>query len=107
MRGSSETSTDGDGSSDGAELIAGTRPANPNSVFAITGIVRHVDGSVTLRWSGTAGRTYRVLRSATPDFTAAEVIMTGWPGLAPTTTFTDATAAGLGSPSAFYSVAVE
>jgi hypothetical protein len=99
--------SDGDGIGDWAELLAGTNPANPASVLAITGIIRNANGSVTLSWSSVVGRTYRVLRSATPDFAAAEVVMTGWPGLTPTTTFTDTTVTGLGSSSAFYSVTVE
>jgi hypothetical protein len=77
------TDTDGDGSSDWAELVAGTSPTNPASVLAITGIARNADGSVTLRWSGVAGRTYRVLRSATPGFDSFDVIATGWPGFPP------------------------
>jgi hypothetical protein len=99
--------TDGDGSGDWAELVAGTSPTNPASVLAITGIARNADGSVTLRWSGVAGRTYRVLRSATPDFAAPEIVAGGWPGFPPTTTFTDATATGFGNTARFYKVVVE
>jgi len=71
------TDSDGDGAGDFAELVAGTNPANPGSVLAITGIVRNADGSVTLRWSGVVGRTYRVRRSGSPDFSAAEKISSG------------------------------
>jgi hypothetical protein len=101
-----KTDTDGDGSSDWAELIAGTNPVNPASVLAITGIVRNADGSVTLRWSGVSGRTYRVLRSATRGLESFEVIANGWPGNPPVTTFIDATI-GPTAATAFYRVVVE
>jgi hypothetical protein len=101
------TDTDGDGSSDWAELVAGTSPTNPTSRLAITRIVRNVDGRVRVYWSGVPGRTYRVLRSATPDFSAPTVLATGRPGIAPETTFIDATVTGIGNSAAFYSVAVE
>jgi hypothetical protein len=99
--------SDGDGIGDWAELVAGTSPTNPSSVLAITGIERNADGSVTLRWSGVPGRMYRVLRSATPDFSASTVLATGRPGIAPETTFVDATLTGIGNSAAFYSVVVE
>jgi hypothetical protein len=101
------TDSDGDGIGDWAELVAGTSPTNPSSVLAITGIERNADDSVTLRWSGVPGRTYRVLRSATPDFSAPTVLATGRPGIAPETTFVDATLTGIGNSAAFYSVVVE
>jgi hypothetical protein len=99
--------TDGDGASDFAELLAGTDPTNPASVLAIKSIARNADGSVTLRWTGVAGRTYRVLRSLTPDFSNYETIATGRPGLAPLTTYTDASAVSVSSAAVFYKVSVE
>lgn len=98
--------SDGDGSDDWAELVAGTNPANPASVLAITAIERNASGHVVLRWSGVAGRTYRVLRSATPGFESYEVLASGWPGLPPVTTFIDSTV-GPSTIAGFYRVVVE
>jgi hypothetical protein len=100
-----KTDTDGDGSSDWAELVAGTNPANPSSVLAITAIERDAAGNVVLRWAGVAGRTYRVLRSATPGFESYEVLANAWPGNAPVTAFIDS--GGGAAEGRFYRVVVE
>ena len=96
--------TDGDGASDWAELVAGTDLANAASVFAITNIARNADGSVTLQWTGVAGRTYWVQRSTTPDFSSYQTAVSAWPGTTPVTSFTDTP---IDVTSTFYRVVVE
>jgi arylsulfatase A-like enzyme len=54
---------DGDGSPDAEELIAGTDPDDSSSYLRIRSISRE-EGSITLHWDGSAGRTYRVQESA-------------------------------------------
>ena len=53
---------DGDGQPNYAEYLAGTSPLNPSSVFAAKEIVA-VPDEVTLEWSSTPGKTYRIWRS--------------------------------------------
>ena len=43
----------------------------------------------TLRWSGVAGRTYRVLRSGTPGFESYQVLGTVLSNASPTQSFLD------------------
>ena len=51
--------SDGDGASDSEELLAGTNPLNPASVFRITAIARSVSG-VEVRFPTVLGKNYRV-----------------------------------------------
>ena len=53
-----DTDRDRDGLSDGRELIAGTRPADPRSVFALAGSAVESGGSLSLRWPSAANRAY-------------------------------------------------
>lgn len=53
---------DGDGMSNGAEVVAGTDPLNANSIFRITSIVP-AGGGFTITWDAIGGRTYIVERS--------------------------------------------
>lgn len=57
------TDTDADGQSDAEEYLAGTRPADGSSRFAITGASTAADGLLTATFPALAGHTYRVFRS--------------------------------------------
>lgn len=50
---------DGDGMSNSAEEIAGTNPANPQSVFQVSQMQPGV-GTMTLTWPSAPGKTYQV-----------------------------------------------
>jgi hypothetical protein len=97
--------TDADGARDPAENVAGTDPLDPGSVFKVKAIEMESDGRVTIRWNGVAGKTYRVVRSATPGFASTELVVSNIPGVAPVTVHTTSTAQPAGK--AFYRVEVE
>jgi len=65
--------TDGDRHPDGAEIIAGMDPLDPDSVFAITQIVGAATGQA-VSWPSRAGRLYTIV--ATEDMTQP---LTNWP----------------------------
>ena len=98
--------SDDDGQLDGAEIAAGTDPMDNHSVFAATDVFRAGEGFL-LRWSGLASKYYRVLRSTTVDFGNFDVIASGIPGVAPTTTYTDTTVGTVNTPTAFYQIRTE
>ena len=99
--------TDGDGVSDRVEALAGTNPNDNASAFKVKDITTANDGSITVRWSGQPGKTYRVLRSPTSSFETFDVIATKIVGTAPLTSYTDPVVNLPVGPSAFYRVEVE
>ena len=52
--------TDGDGMLDAAEIIAGTDPTDPTSVFRLNVQLLSLENRVALRWLSVTGRTYRI-----------------------------------------------
>jgi fibronectin-binding autotransporter adhesin len=51
---------DGDGQSNGAELLAGTDPLDPSSVFEITSVVQTNGNNIRLDWTTEGGHSYVV-----------------------------------------------
>ena len=98
--------SDGDGQTDFAEARAGTNPVDSHSVFAVTEFSRG-GGGFLLRWSALSGKTYRILRSTTPDFASFNVVASGLTGFAPTTSYNDTTINTVTTPAAFYRIEVE
>jgi hypothetical protein len=98
--------SDADGLTDAQEIIAGTSGVDATSVFRTTGTTRAANGAVTVTWAAKAGKTYRVQRSDTPDFTNYTVVGDDLPGVEPTTSFIDSTVPG-GTQRLFYRVEVE
>ena len=99
--------TDGDGVSDFFEAMAGTNATDSGSVFVTKQVSRATDGSVTIAWSAKAGKTYRILRSTTPDFTSFDIIASKINGVESLTNYTDSGSNLQGVPAAFYRVEVE
>lgn len=60
------TDSDGDGLTNGDELIAGTVPSEANSVLAIHDFENATNGFI-LRWESRLDRTYDVLKADSPD----------------------------------------
>jgi Peptidase family M23 len=97
--------SDGDGATDPLEVVAGTIPTDNASYFAVFDAVRNAGGAVTLRWHAVAGKSYRVHRSTTAEFSSFDVIAADIPGATPLTSYTDANMPP-GATQMFYRVAV-
>lgn len=98
--------TDGDGVPDGAEIAAGTDPRNPASHLAVTSAAFAPTG-FSLQWSALTGRSYRVLRSATPSFLNYDVIGSALPGASPVKSFLDTSVLPGSVPQMFYKIEIE
>lgn len=88
--------SDGDGMSDYAESIAGTDPADPNSVFkASTDLQPAPGGGFIIKWSSVPGKVYSVHRTTNlaQSFTP---LATSLPATAPQNQFPDTTATNTG-----------
>jgi len=84
--------SDGDGVPDWAELIAGTDPDNPISVFkASTDLQPAPSGGLIIKWSSVTGKTYSIHR-ATDLSQGFSALATTLSATAPQNQFTDSTA---------------
>lgn len=81
--------------------------ASPGHGFMITDVGLGGDHSVTIRWNGLSGISYKVLRSVTPRFDSFTVVATNIAGVFPATTFSDSATNLIGRSKAFYRVKVE
>jgi hypothetical protein len=88
--------SDGDGMSDYAESIAGTDPADPNSVFkASTDLQPASGGGLIIKWSSIAGKVYSIQR-ATNLAQGFSPLATNLTATAPENQFADSTATNTG-----------
>ena len=55
---------DGDGETDGSELLAGTRPLDPTSVFKCVSTTRAASNAIVLEWTSSSNRLYTIQRGA-------------------------------------------
>jgi hypothetical protein len=96
--------TDGDGMFDWEEIVAGTDPANPASLFSMTDLMVEPppSGSFVLTWTSTSNRAYTVER-CTNFCHSFMVLDSGIPATPPMNVHTDS-AAGIQS---FYRVLVD
>ncbi len=98
--------TDGDGISDADEIAGGTDPLDAKSGFKVVTAQYSANGSFVLNWSAIAGKTYRVLRSATVDFASFDVVGAGIEPVGTAASYTDSSLPP-GTTAAFYRVQAE
>lgn len=87
---------DGDGVSDGHELIAGTRPTQSGSVHRLTSFSATSAGGWQLAWPGVSNRFYTVQRADRPSGSWTNLV-TDMPATPPGNTYTAAAPAGVTS----------
>lgn len=97
--------SDDDGASDGDEVAADTDPKNPNSQFAIKSIQAATNG-IPIEWWSRDTRTYRVIRSFTPDFSSYNVVADSLTGAVPSRVYLETPQASTNSAT-FLGVQVE
>ena len=65
---------DGDGASDGQELIAGTSPLVPSDSFRVSGIALATNGPMRLSWPSASNRVYAVRQAAGPSAAWSDLV---------------------------------
>jgi hypothetical protein len=81
---------DGDGVSDGQELIAGTRPGDRQSVFKLLIPTPTVPGTVLLQWNSSSNRFYTLQRGTTLNVPVNYTnLLVDAPATPPMNTYTD------------------
>jgi hypothetical protein len=84
------TDRDGDGVSDGTELLAGTRPFDAASAFRCLSFTRLPSGAMSVRWTSSSNRLYTVQRRAASLAGTFSNIVQDLPATPPINTYTDA-----------------
>ncbi len=80
---------DGDGVSDGQELIAGTLPLDPQSVFKLVSTTKAAAGNV-LQWNSSSNRFYTLQRGTSPMAYGKFInLLVDAPATPPMNTYTD------------------
>ena len=81
---------DGDGLSDGAELIAGTRPGDRSSLLRLAGSPPTVTHTLVLQWPSSTNRLYTLQRAASLTAPGGFTnVLSDAPATPPLNTFTD------------------
>jgi hypothetical protein len=90
----STSDADGDGARDVDEYYAGTNPNDFNSVFKVVSLGPAPDGTVTLRWSSVAGKTYSIEKTEDLNLGFYELLR-DIPGTPPINLYQDANPPGM------------
>jgi hypothetical protein len=81
---------DGDGLSDGQELLAGTRPGDSQSVFKFINATATALGTVVLHWNSSSNRLYTLQRGANPGIPSSFTnVLLDVPATPPANAWTD------------------
>lgn len=94
--------SDGDGMSDGNELLAGTNPNDPNSKLTITSVWCPAQGIAHIEWSSVPTKRYSMLRASALGSTNFTMIASNLIATNATTAFIDTNATN--SAGSFYRV---
>ena len=80
---------DGDGVSDGQELIAGTIPTDSRSVFKFTTFTTVTPGTIVLQWNSSSNRFYTLQRGTLIAPVSYTNLLVAAPATPPMNTYTD------------------
>lgn len=83
-----DADSDGDGMMDGAEIAAGTRATDSNSVFQVTEIVDIATNSLVIRWSSVSNKLY-VVKMSTNLMSGFSVLTSNIPATPVENSYTD------------------
>ena len=99
----SHSDSDGDGSPDLNEFIAGTDPTNKFSFFALAGVNASSTSGFIVQWNSVSNKYYTVGRATNGLVVGFVPVATNIPATFPVNTYTDSVG---GAGSAFYRIAV-